>query len=71
MEITKYIMLDLRKIFTNDAIIIPIKPINKKEPSLVKSLFVVAVNTIAPKVPAVMKKTLLYSFQCKLKNRGK
>ena len=41
IEITKYIIDDLRNIFTNHAIIIPIKPIIKKDPSFVKSLFVV------------------------------
>ena len=41
IEITKYIMVDFMKIFTIDAIIIPIKPIIKNEPNLVKSFLVV------------------------------
>ena len=41
IEITKYIIADFKKIFTNEAIIIPIKPIIKNEPNLVKSLLVV------------------------------
>ena len=41
MEITKYIIGDFIKMFTREAIIIPINPIIKKDPSLVKSLFVV------------------------------
>ena len=41
IEIAKYIIDDFRKIFTSEAIIIPIKPIIKNEPNLVKSLLVV------------------------------
>ena len=41
IEITKYIMLDFKKMFTIDAMIIPINPIIKKDPSFVKSLLVV------------------------------
>ena len=41
IEITKYIIDDFRKIFTNEAIIIPINPIIKKDPNFVKSLLVV------------------------------
>ena len=41
IEITKYIIVDFMKIFTIDAIIIPNKPIIKKEPIFVKSFFVV------------------------------
>jgi FtsH-binding integral membrane protein len=41
IDIAKYIIDDFRNIFTTDAIIIPIKPIIKKDPILVKSLFVV------------------------------
>ena len=41
IDIAKYIIDDLRNMFTTDAIIIPIKPIIKKDPILVKSLFVV------------------------------
>ena len=41
IEITKYIIDDFMKIFTNEAMIIPINPIIKKEPNFVKSLFVV------------------------------
>ena len=37
----EYIIEDFKKIFTNDAIIIPIKPIIKKDPNFVKSLLVV------------------------------
>ena len=59
IEITKYIIEDFRKIFTNDAIIIPIKPIIKKDPNFVKSLLVVyPYILIAPKVADVMKNTL-------------
>ena len=41
IDIAKYIIDDFKNIFTIDAIIIPIKPIIKKDPILVKSLFVV------------------------------
>ena len=41
IEITKYIIEDFIKIFTNDAIIIPNKPIIKNDPSFVKSFLVV------------------------------
>ena len=41
IEITKYIIVDFKNIFTKEAIIIPIKPIIKNEPSFVKSLLVV------------------------------
>ena len=41
IEITKYIMDDFIKIFTIEAIIIPINPIIKNDPILVKSLLVV------------------------------
>ena len=41
IEITKYIIDDFINILTTEAIIIPINPIIKKEPNLVKSLFVV------------------------------
>ena len=41
IEITKCIIVDFKKIFTSEAIIIPISPIIKKEPSLVRSLLVV------------------------------
>ena len=41
METMKYIIADFKNIFTSDAMIIPIRPIIKKEPNLVKSLLVV------------------------------
>ncbi len=41
IEIAKYIIDDLRNILTIDAIIIPINPIIRKDPILVKSLLVV------------------------------
>ena len=41
IEITKYIIDDFRNMLTTEAIIIPINPIIKKEPSFVKSLLVV------------------------------
>ena len=41
IEITKYIIEDFIKIFTIEAIIMPIRPIIKKEPNFVKSLLVV------------------------------
>ena len=45
-----------KNIFTTEAITIPISPIIKKPPKLVKSRFVVApYNVIAPKVPPVTK----------------
>ena len=45
--------------FTNEAINIPISPINKKDPQPVKSFLVVyPYKLIAPKVPAVIKNTL-------------
>ena len=39
--IAKYIIDDFRKIFTNEAIMIPINPIIRKDPNLVRSLLVV------------------------------
>ena len=41
IEIAKYIIDDFKNILTKDAIIMPIKPIIKNDPSFVKSLLVV------------------------------
>ena len=41
IEIAKYIIEDFKNILTIEAIIIPIKPIIKKDPNFVKSLLVV------------------------------
>ena len=41
IDMIKYIIPDCKNRFTKEAIIIPIKPINKNEPNFVRSLFVV------------------------------
>jgi hypothetical protein len=41
IDIAKYIIEDFKNILTKEAIIIPISPIIKNDPNLVKSLLVV------------------------------